>query len=190
MLTILGLDPGFENLGYAAVSVVSDAQGVPLPTVLDAGLIRTKPLAKKRGSLVAEDNHRRIREQREALVRVLDTHRVTVVTTEYTIFINNSAAMYRLGLVNGSILGLVEERKLVLAQQATQDIKAHVGGRSDLSKEDVMAAVDKLVGYTLSARFFPAVTSKEDRTHPYDACAAAFAALRLDVIRLYLRGGR
>ena len=73
-MNVLGIDPGFANVGYAVVNLQASHD-----QVLAMGLIRTEKADKKAKTRASEDNLVRAKEIAQELATLIDHHHITVI---------------------------------------------------------------------------------------------------------------
>jgi crossover junction endodeoxyribonuclease RuvC len=174
---LLGLDPGFANMGWAVLEL-----GVSSEQAVACGVLRTEKSDKKRKVLASDDNLRRSREVAGELKKILDTWTITAICAESMSFPRNSSAAAKMAMCWGSIATFSLLRGLSLVQSSPQEIKKALCGRKDASKEDIAEAVRKR--YVGVEKMLEPVTPSV-REHAYDAFASIAASLDTsEVIRV------
>lgn len=175
---ILGLDPGFANLGYSVVELR------PNGTIwaLDMGVLHTEKADKKTNVRASDDNSRRSRDLARALTGLISKYDVSMLCLEAMSFPRNAGAAAKMSRAWGVVDTLSELLDLPMAQATPQEIKKAVVGRKDATKEEVEAALaQSFVGNTglAAARVKP-----KDREHCFDALGSIVACLPHDTMRL------
>lgn len=177
---ILGLDPGFANIGWGVVELhpTNPAEDA----ILSCGVFRTEKSDKKRQVAASDDNLRRGREITAELQKLIELHNVSAICAESMSFPRNASAAAKVAMCWGVVAALVHQKRLPLSQSSPQEIKRLLCGKKDASKEDVAAAVRKR---------YPAIGPMVEevipsaREHAFDAVAAILASLETsDVVRV------
>jgi Holliday junction resolvasome RuvABC endonuclease subunit len=86
-MNVLGIDPGFANVGYAVVNIQANYD-----QVLAMGLIRTEKANKKAKTRASEDNLVRAKEIAAELVTLIDRHHISIICAETMSYPRNAAA--------------------------------------------------------------------------------------------------
>lgn len=165
-MIVVGIDPGFANLGLAAIKL----QKLGGSSLLDVRLVRTTPLHKKNRIAVADDESRRLTEIEDELIAFFDKHRPEIVAIENPPWGKNAQAVKSCALMWGAAHCLCRTRGLVLINVSAQEIKTTVAGSKSASKEEVFDAIKTRYpdfnGWPTTAGF----------EHVADAAGAAIAA--------------
>jgi Holliday junction resolvasome RuvABC endonuclease subunit len=175
-MRIVGIDPGLASFGLAIFDTRSACAPVPF-----LGVHTTKPSARKRGVLSADDWTDRLRTLTQWAARTLPWD-ARVLCAESMSFPRSASAAAKMASTWGVITALAYERDMAVLQVSPQALKKWACGKNNASKEDVQAA--------MKARF-PAGTfaSFEEAhaaglyEHGYDALAAACYAATTDLVR-------
>lgn len=127
-ITILGLDPGLSNTGYAIAEV--DPQCGKIVRTVELGLLTTErdTHAKIRRT---SDDYGRARDLHRGLRAIIDRHAVTVAACEMVTTSKN----LRPTLSAGICLGVVASLAFFLIQLLPREIKMAVTGNRDAPKE-------------------------------------------------------
>jgi crossover junction endodeoxyribonuclease RuvC len=136
-LIIIGIDPGFANLGLAAVKLLKPAGS----EILGIKLVRTQPTAKKQRMAAADDESRRLSEIEDALIGFFDEHKPDIVAIENPPWGKNAQAVKSCALMWGAAHCLCRTRGLALINVSSQEIKKAITGVKSASKEEVFDAV-------------------------------------------------
>jgi crossover junction endodeoxyribonuclease RuvC len=134
---IVGIDPGFANLGLAAVALHHPAGS----TIMGIQLVRTQPTNKKQRMAAADDESRRLAEIEDAMIKFFDAHHPDVVAIENPPWGKNAQAVKSCALMWGAAHCLCRTRGLALINISAQEIKKSVAGNKSASKEDVLDAI-------------------------------------------------
>lgn len=175
-LHVLGLDPGFANIGIAVVRIDGDRM---VPVYLD--VLRTSKSDAKRQVRASEDNFDRAKDIAATLRELAVRYDVRMLTAETMSFPRNASVAAKMAMCWGVIAALADGLELPLAQASPQEIKKAVCGNKSASKEDVVDAVRKL---------FPESTKLLERVpaslieHPYDALASVVACSHSELFTL------
>ncbi len=173
---LLGLDPGFANMGWAVIEIASWGE-----KLIETGVLRTEKSDKKRQVLASDDNLRRGREVAETLMGVLKRHHISAICAESMSFPRNAGAAAKMAMCWGVVATLSAQSNLPVVQASPQEIKKCLCGKKDASKEEVEEAVKRRYGQTDAMLADVAASYRE---HAYDAMAAVVTALeRSEVIR-------
>jgi crossover junction endodeoxyribonuclease RuvC len=136
-MRIVGIDPGFANLGLAAVELHQPAGS----TLLGIKLVRTQPTAKKQRMAAADDESRRLAEIEDAMISFFDEYKPDIVAMENPPWGKNAHAVKSCALMWGAAHCLCRTRGLVLINVSAQEIKKALTGNKSASKEEVFDAV-------------------------------------------------
>ena len=153
-MLILGIDPGTANTGYGVVR----GGGVAQPTLVECGVIRTKP----RDPLPT-----RLREIYEGVRELLDRHRPDAVSVEDVFYAKNVRTTVVLGHARGVILLAAEQAGLAVNEYSPSEIKKAVVGTGAATKEQVQFMLTRLLR----------LKSVPQPTDAADGVAAALACL-------------
>jgi crossover junction endodeoxyribonuclease RuvC len=161
-MLILGIDPGTANTGYGVVR----GGGPALPTLVECGVIRTKP----RQPLPV-----RLREIYEGVQELLDRHKPDAVSVEDVFYARNVRTTVVLGHARGVILLAAEQAGLVVNEYAPSEIKKAVVGTGSATKEQVQFMLTRL----LRLRSVPQPSDAADGIAAALACLMGAALPRL-----------
>jgi len=182
--TVLGLDPGFANIGWAQVLLTENAE-IPFRM----GVFRTEKSVKKLNVFASEDNVRRAREI-YVFVRDLAVNGeggpVSAICAETMSFPRSSSVAAKMSLCWGVIAALSEHYNIPIVQSSPQQLKKNVAGSKSSDKEDVQAALEVRYGKRLLNKVCRDVPSSM-LEHPYDALGAVVATLDSELIRMARR---
>jgi crossover junction endodeoxyribonuclease RuvC len=131
-VVILGVDPGFANIGLLATKVTKTKRTVKL-----ARFIGTKPAGKKRKMRDADDDTRRLEEIRVAFGRTLAEVCPNVVAMERVPRLRNPKATRQCALAWSAMYTVARERGLVVLVYDTDEVKTAVTGKKNASKESM-----------------------------------------------------
>lgn len=166
MLTVLGIDPGYANLGFAAVNLMHPSGS----SITEIQLVTTKPSPKKLRLAVADDDSRRLIEIEDHLLAFLDKHKPQIISIEDPPWGKSAKAVKCCALMWGAAHGIARNRGLPVVNISAKTIKKVVTGTETASKEDMLDA--------LKAKHptFKGWLDKKAVEHVADAVGAAIAA--------------
>jgi crossover junction endodeoxyribonuclease RuvC len=174
-MIMLGIDPGFANIGIGIVKV-----GKTDCTVLATEILRTKKADKKVKVYVADDNVRRIREAASSLIDTIEQHDITAICAEAMSFPRNASSAAKMALFWGALIAIAHERDLPLYSATPQQIKKTLCGKNTATKEDIARAVDARIKGPV-----PMVgIAKGKQEHAYDGIAAVLTCIDSDELKL------
>ena len=175
---VIGLDPGFANLGYSVVTWHK-----AMLHVIDAGVLHTKKSNKKAKVLASEDNFDRARELARELRKFYVRYDVVAICAESMSFPRQASVAAKMAMAWGVIADLCEDKGTALVQATPQRIKKalcpHL--KKGASKEDVQKAACAL--YPEAAAKIN-LLKKGDWEHAADALAAIITCADSEVMRL------
>ncbi len=191
-ITVLGLDPGFGNTGYAIAEV--DPAAPAISRVVEVGLVEHRPETTGQVSRPSDDL-RRAREQWDVISQLITRENVAVLAIEMTSRSQYPACAFGFGVMTGMVAAL----KLPVVEVYPRQVKA-VTGDSMATKGDIIAwALNtfgrRVKGWPTSSR--PNSLSMKlhgkhvapSAEHPADALATIAAALRSDQFQFALDTG-
>jgi Holliday junction resolvasome RuvABC endonuclease subunit len=182
MIRILGLDPGFANLGWAKVEYTPSA-AQPI-VVIGMGLVETAKSDKKKKIRDTDDSFARSQE----IVRSLDPMFAwaDAVAAEEMSSPRNSRTVKLLGMAWGVVATLAEIYEHPLVQIPVMTLKKEVANDKTATKDEIIEAVNQILGEDLAETHLASLaTSKHE--HPYDGLAAILCSLKTDVIRMAVK---
>lgn len=180
-ITVLGIDGGLANMGWAVVRL--DPVG---ETVLAMGVIRTEKSDRKRKVLASDDTDRRAAEIANQLVQLRNEYLFRAVCSESMSFPRSSSVAAKLGVARGVVAAFAAAYRLPMVAESPQGIKKAVAGQKNASKEQVGGALWGRYGTRTLCALLDGVPESHQE-HPYDALAAIVACLSSDVL-VTLRG--
>lgn len=169
MIRVLGIDPGFANLGMALVQDMEDGRG---PEVLWWQHAATSK--NRLASRVVEDDVRRLMLLLVEVERALSTWQPSAMAIEaYTVGSGRAGAGAGAGAKVAMVYGAVLAQPWPTRIYRAQDRTIRIGGAKSGAKADVER------GVCLRARVPAAMTAiaKTHREHVFDAAALALMAL-------------
>lgn len=176
---VLGLDPGWANIGYAIVNLV------PF-TPVRMGLIQTKKSDKKLKVLSSDDNVRRGREIVASLDALLAENTIHAICMESKSFPRNASASAKVAMFWGIIIKLATILDVPLIQARPQEIKRRMCAKEKATKQDVQDACDLMFGKELVHGLVEGI-ARSKLEHPYDGLATVVACSDGETLRLARR---
>lgn len=180
-MRLLSCDTGFASFGWA----LSNFDGEKLD-FFRAGVITTKPSAKKRKVLGSDDNLRRLTELVDSLAQLVEQARVVCV--ESLSLPRNAGSSAKMGMAMGAVLALARARRCPILQATPVQVKRALTGNAQASKAQMIDAAAALTRHLLVWDAVPDGVYE----HIADAIGVAFACTRDDSLRVAaaLRGER
>jgi len=147
---IVGVDPGFANLGFCAIDLFS----VGGSSLVDTKLVTTSP--EKGKSKNISDELRRLAEIEDAFKLFLDEHKPDVLAmeepgkclmrrpnpiTRKPEWVTNSSTLRTSCMMWGAIHGICRDRGIYCIKVGAQQIKKTLCNKKNASKDEVVAAV-------------------------------------------------
>jgi crossover junction endodeoxyribonuclease RuvC len=164
---VLGIDPGTAATGYGVVR----GGGAAVPTLVECGVIRTKP----RDSLAS-----RLREIYEGVRELIERHRPDALSVEDVFYAKNVRTTVVLGHARGVVLLAAELAGIPVNELAPAEIKKAVVGTGNASKEQVQFMLTRLLR----------LKSVPQPSDAADGVAAALACLMSASLPRIADGGR
>jgi crossover junction endodeoxyribonuclease RuvC len=176
-MQLLCIDPGFASFGYATL-VFEHRSSV---RVGEFGVVRTAKASKKQHVLSVEDNLRRAHEI-AAKARWLVTRGHTVgICAEAMSFPRSSSVAAKMAMAWGILASLSEATAIPILQASPQEVKKAVCGVKTATKDEVIAAVQRLYPETAA---MCAELPRGVWEHPHDAVAVGHLMLTSDTVRM------
>lgn len=178
-IRVLGIDPGFANVGYTLMDLTNDKE-----VIVGSGVIRTVKSYKKGRVRAADDNVRRTREISHSLLGLLATgtpEKVRVICAEAMSFPRNASNAAKMAMTWGVIVSFAELWQIPILQASPREIKMISCGTGAASKEQVEAAM--LLRYP-EMTDITANLGATLREHAFDSAGAIVACLNTDEIRM------
>ena len=167
---IMGIDPGFAAMGWAATSPQDGDWS------WTGGTIRTQVSSRRTSVLAADDNVRRMRHIWRELSRVLDEHQPQWLACETQSWPRNSTTTAKLGMTWGVIVAVAEARELPVYQVPVGEAKFVATGERSAEKVRVIRGMRRLcpgLSEVLAAH------PRGQQSHIADAAACCVYAWRL-----------
>jgi len=173
---VLGCDPGLASFGVAIIELDAVSE-----RLLSAGVVRTKPSAKKHKVLASDDTLRRAKEiyrKLDELVRGYNVRAIAAESMSYPRIGNQMMVkqIQQLGVAWGILAGLSCAHGLAVVQCSPQALKKALCDTSTASKVDVQLAIASRFGCVFDGM------NKGDLEHAADAIGAVLACLDSDVL--------
>jgi crossover junction endodeoxyribonuclease RuvC len=177
---VLGLDPGFAHVGYALVSVTSEAE-----QPLELGVISTKKNSNKQNVYASDDNLRRGREITHELQNIFKSSKSSIraLCVETMSFPRNAAVAAKMAMCWGVVAALSEFFNIPVVQVTPQQLKVALGLQRNATKPEVCSALQTRFGAKLLEGQLAHVSASLHE-HPLDALGAVVACRDSDLIRL------
>lgn len=174
---LLGLDPGFSNIGYSVVGLGPNR----LTGVVAAGVIRTaKSKTKGKDKVSASvDNVRRATEIASRLDILVKSNAVAAICVEAMSFPRSASVAAKMAMCWGVVTALALQYGAPIIQASPQEIKKALCRTNSASKGEVEEAVKRSYDYidTLLS-----TVPRSYREHAYDATGAVMACLDSTVL--------
>lgn len=178
-MRILGIDPGFANMGYAIATYTSDSL-VQRLVVREMGVIRTTK--STRMITASRDNARRTKMLFERLRELAEN--CDCICMESMSFPRSASTAGKLSAGSAAVACVASLYALPIEENLPTDIKLAVTGSKKASKskmaEELLAIFPECIAHLEG---IPA--SRQE--HPLDALGAIVAALDSDVVKAGLR---
>ena len=129
-MTILGLDPGTRNMGYALIRLENFKI-----SLVEAGLIKMK----------AEDLQFQIPQMVEALDIIFQNHSIDEVAVEDIFYAHNPATTIKLAQFRGAIMLKLLQVHGVFSEYTALQVKKALTGNGKATKEQVSFMVKRLL---------------------------------------------
>jgi len=129
-MTILGIDPGTRNMGYALISLENGKI-----SLLEAGLIKMK----------AENLQFQIPQMVEGLDRIFSKYKVDEVAVEDIFYAHNPATTIKLAQFRGAIMLKLLQEFGQFSEYTALQVKKALTGKAKASKEQVNFMVKRLL---------------------------------------------
>ncbi len=129
-MTILGINPGTRNMGYALISLEKGKI-----TLIEAGLIKMK----------AENLQFQIPQMVEGLDRVFIKHKIDEVALQDIFYAHNPATTIKLAQFRGAIMLKLLQEFGQFSEYTALQVKKALTGKAKASKEQVNFMVKRLL---------------------------------------------
>jgi len=129
-MTILGLDPGTRNMGYALIRLENSKI-----SLIEAGLIKMK----------AENLQFQIPQMVEALDIVFKNHTIDEVAVEDIFYAHNPATTIKLAQFRGAIMLKLLQVHGIFSEYTALQVKKALTGNGKATKEQVSFMVKRLL---------------------------------------------
>lgn len=132
-MTILGIDPGTRNCGYAIIMI--DGQKLRL---IEAGLIKMK----------SEALQYQIPQVVEGIEQIFRAHTIDEVAMEDIFYAHNPKTVLKLAQFRGAIMLKLLQEHGMFAEYTALQVKKAVTGKAKAAKEQVAFMVKQILGIT------------------------------------------
>ena len=134
-MTILGIDPGTQHLGWALLTVDEQTRkgSVELMGVLD--------LSKY------ADHYQKLAAIQRRMVQLMDEYKPDEMGIESPFFGKNVQSMLKLGRAQGVCIAQAAVRGIPVAEYAPMRIKQSITGKGDAEKETVAAMLKRMLNF-------------------------------------------
>lgn len=129
-MTILGIDPGTRNMGYALISL--DKGKI---TLIEAGLIKMK----------ADELQFQIPQMVEAFESIFKNHKIDEIAIEDIFYAHNPKTTIKLAQFRGAIMLLLIQQFGQFSEYTALQVKKAVTGNGKATKEQVAFMVKRLL---------------------------------------------
>jgi crossover junction endodeoxyribonuclease RuvC len=131
-MRIIGLDPGLATVGFAVVEGTKTN-----PTILEYGIVQTKPLAEEFVQI-------RLLEIGRDLEELILKYRPTKAVVESLFFYNNQKTAINVAMVRGVLLFVLTKYHVEIANLTPLQLKQIVCGYGQANKKQIQTMVQKL----------------------------------------------
>jgi crossover junction endodeoxyribonuclease RuvC len=132
-MTILGIDPGTRNMGYALIAL----EGSKL-RLIEAGMIKMK----------SEGLQLQIPQMVEGLEQIFNAHQIDEVAMEDIFYAHNPQSVLKLAQFRGAIMLKLLQEYGQFAEYTPLQVKKALTGKAKAAKEQVAFMVKRLLGIT------------------------------------------
>lgn len=175
---VLGVDPGFANLGWCVAELAPPHGGTA--RCLHAGVLITEKSAKKNNVHSVHDNIRRTQEIARFLAEIAEGFSVKAICAESMSFPPNASVAAQMAMAWGVLAAYAEWKAIPMVASTPQQVKLAVAQSKSASKDEVAAGVrGRMSG--IAMELMGLAPSKHE--HAYDAAASILAANDSDVLR-------
>lgn len=133
-MKMLGIDPGFDRLGFGLVNV----EGMKL-SCLEYGCVYTKKQS---------DLHNRLNHIFEATSELIEKHAPKAVAVEQLFFQKNAKTAIDVGMARGVILLAISQANIPLVEITPNQVKQGITGYGKADKAQVQMMVQRLLNLT------------------------------------------
>lgn len=131
-MTILGIDPGTRNCGYAIINKLENSKIL----LNEAGLIKIKP----------DNLQYQIMQLCEGMDMIFNTNKIEAVAIESVFFAYNPQSVLKLAQFRGALSLKILELFGEFAEYTPLQVKKTVTGKAKATKEQVAFMVKKILG--------------------------------------------
>lgn len=141
---IVGIDQGLASCGYGVIRFKKDKKNISVDKVLDYGVIKTTAKDLTQDRLVYIHNK---------LSKLVDDYSPIGIACERLFYSSpgegkrkKSASIITTNMVTGLVILVAGENSLKFSDYVPSSVKKEVTGNGKASKDDMMAAIPKLLG--------------------------------------------
>lgn len=164
MICVMGIDPGFANVGWSIV----DIDCFPFE-VVDVNLFSSVKSSKKLRVLSANDDFRRMKEMAECLFRVCEEYDVKMICAESFSAPPNARTSNLLSACWGVLASICQSKEIPMSQVSPQIIKRNLCGRMNAKDADLHI---ELIARYPELKAAVTCVAKSKREHLFDSVGA------------------
>jgi crossover junction endodeoxyribonuclease RuvC len=177
MSIVLGIDPGFSNIGIAVVDTITMSPKKLL-------LFTTEKSSKKSNVLATGDNFRRSKEIYVGIKQQIVEWSPKVLALESMSFPRNASVAAKMAYAWGVVAAIASETGIPVVQVTPQGLKKHLTDKNNASKEEIQEALFNKYGEALLLEAGLNDIAKGGWEHPLDALGAVLAASKSEIFSL------
>lgn len=177
---VLGLDMGFENIGWAVLGRTDRW------TMIDCGLLVVPASNKKLGVYRSDDDMRRAEIIGLELLAWSTEYEPHLVAFESKANVRSASTSAKLGMGYGALATMIGTHGRASCAMTPQAVKTTLAGSQKATK----AEIEEIVKIRVEGHEIVEHTTRYRRHHVYDAIAVALAAESSDVFRATVAGAR
>lgn len=142
-MTILGIDPGTNVLGFGVVSVNSASK----PEYVDMGVVDLRKVS---------DIYEKLGIIRSRVASLCELHHPGHLAIESPFYGKNAQVIFKLGRAQGAAIVAAVEHGLSVFEYAPRKAKVAICGNGAASKEQVAMMVEKILDIDIRSKFLDA----------------------------------
>lgn len=131
MSRIMGIDPGFDRVGFGIVDVVGST-----PSWVYHGCLQTKK---------TDDFVKRLQQVRDAVQKAITHFQPNAVAIEHLFFQTNVSSAIRVSMARGVILLAIADAGIPVVELTPNQIKQGIAGWGGAEKKQIQQTVQKLL---------------------------------------------
>lgn len=135
-LVIMVHDPSITAWGWIVLT--------PDGAVIDTGVIKTEPHAKKRRIRKGDDTVRRVHDLNNALLQQIHKYKVNYFISELPHGSQSATAAVMIGIVAGMVQTLSDALKIPIEWYSEGDAKQALLGKNTATKQEIINAIGKI----------------------------------------------